>query len=526
MTAADLEQVSKDIAKLGPLIDFPWHTQQQFALASATNVICVLGGNQSGKSTVGAGIISRLVRREGPIYRRLRNPENRPLKIWVSPQTFEKYKSNWERRLLDEVFVGMDVTFGIEVGYTKSPQPVFRWDDACAEGNELWGKSQDQGFMAFESDVVDLVVFDEEPGDRRLYTSAQQRLATTNGVQVFTFTPLLGMSWTHGAIYVPTVRPEYKVADRVWRRGNAITVVQMGMADNPASVAGGGVARIQADPSITEAEKRTRLYGEYGFTEGLIIPAFAGLTMDADDSPYLIDALPKNRPYSWILTADPNKQHGGLLTAIDHEGNRFYCAEHFATGIPDRLHAEGYRAMLRAFGLINDAGQILPTLGIYADPGGAGAQAIVNLADTGIFAQPVPKDAGSVKASIELLRRAAWIDPQHTHPITGRKGAPHVYFLRSLRSSWTQDGVDYNESRLLWEFRQYRQKENAPIDTPVKEHDDLVDCGRYVELVRPFAPVYVDTSGSEARAGLDRLSRKAHDEFDELVRRAQRPRRD
>jgi phage terminase large subunit-like protein len=504
------------IDRLGPLASFPWHTQQQFALASATNVVVVLGGNQSGKSSVGGGIISRLVRREGPIYRRLRNPEGRPLKIWVSPQIFEKYKSNWERRLHDEVFAGMEVTHSTEVRYNQSPQPVFRWKDD-AGGGELWGKSQDQGFLAFESDVVDLVLFDEEPKDPRLYTSAEQRLATTNGVIVFTFTPLLGMSWTHGSFYHPTVRPEYRVADRVWKRGNAVTVVQMGMADNPASVAGGGVARIQNNPSMSEAEKGTRLFGEYGFAEGLIFPGFATLRSDDADNPYVLDGLPDGRPYSWILTCDPNKRHGGLLTAIDHEGNRYYVAEHFAESLPDRLHAAAYKKLMAAHQVP------VSTVGIYADPGGAGAQAIVNLSDSGVYAQPVPKDAGSVKASIELIRRAAWIDPAHRHPVTGRKGAPHVYFLRPLRSSWKHHGVDYHESRLMWELRQYRQKEDAPPDTPVKEADDLVDCARYVELVRPFAPIYVDTTEQEVRAQLDSLSRKASDEFDQMVKQATKP---
>ena len=166
---------AEEIEAKGPLASFPWHTQQQLALASATNVVVVLGGNQSGKSTVGNGAVSRLVRREGPIYRRLRNPEGRRLKIWVSPQTLEKFKSNWEKRLLNEVFAGMDFR------YVQSPHTVFTWEDEHG-GGELWAKSHDQGFMSFESDVVDLVVFDEEPADPRLYTSAVQRLATTLGI--------------------------------------------------------------------------------------------------------------------------------------------------------------------------------------------------------------------------------------------------------------------------------------------------------------------------------------------------------
>lgn len=281
----------RELARRGPLVTFPWHTQQEFALAAATNVVMILGGNQSGKTTSAMGIVSRLVRREGPIYRRLRLPERRPLKIWVCPQSFEKYKSNWEERLGNEVFRGLphdyDPTAEAELfsevahDYVKTPQPTWTWDDDCAKGNTLWGKSQDQGFRAFESDVVDLIVFDEEPEDRKVYTSAQQRFATTNGVIVLAFTPLLGISWTHGMLYVPTKKPAHKVADRVWKRGNAVTLIQMGMADNPASVAGGGVERLKNDPAITQAEKNTRLYGEYGFAEGLIFPEFAGLMVEA-----------------------------------------------------------------------------------------------------------------------------------------------------------------------------------------------------------------------------------------------------
>ena len=506
------------IQRMGPLGSFPWHTQQQFALASATNVVVVLGGNQSGKTTVGAGMISRLVRREGPIYRRLRNPENRPLKIWVSPQSFEKYKSNWERRLVDEVFGDLKHTHRVEVGYKQTPTPVFEWDDEHAAGNQLWGKSQDQGFLAFESDKVDFVVFDEEPKDPRVYTSAVQRLATTNGIVALTFTPLMGISWTHSRFYSPAVKDQYRVADRVHRRGNEITVIEMGMADNPESVAGGGVARIQLDPGMTEAEKASRLLGKYGYAEGLIFPEFATLRHDAD-SVYLLDSLPEGRPYSWVLTADPNKRHGGLLTAIDHEGNRYYVDEHYEEGIPDRMHAGAYIQIMERHKVPRNS------VGVYADPGGAGAQAIVNLADSGVFAQAVTKDAGSVKASIELIRRAAWLDPNHRHPVTGAKGAPHCYFLRSLRSTWKTGGTEYHESRLMWELRQYRQKDNAPPDTPVKELDDVVDPMRYVELVRPFNPQFRDTTVEDQRAGLDRLSRKANEEFDQLAAKHGKPRK-
>lgn len=250
-------------------------------------------------------------------------------------------------------------------------------------------------------------------------------------------------------------------------------------------------------------------------------------------NPYLIPHLPPDRPYTWLLTVDPNKRHGGLLTAIDHEENRFYTAEHYADSIPDSQHAAAYLAICRTFRL--KPGRDVT---VYADPGGAGAQAIINLNELGVFAQAVPKDAGSVKASIERVRRAAWIDPAHRHPLAddqalkrssewghlfGLVGAPHCYFVVSLKSRWTLDGVEYDESRLMWELRQYRQKENGKPDEPVKEHDDLVDCARYVELVRPFKPALTDVTAQRERAKLDKLSRKAAEEFDELVKKSQQP---
>ena len=234
-------------------------------------------------------------------------------------------------------------------------------------------------------------------------------------------------------------------------------------------------------------------------------------------NPYLIPKLP-DRPFSWVLTIDPNKRHGGLLTAIDHEDTWYCVAEHYREGVSDRQHAADYLKLLTAFHL--RPGQ---SVACFADPGGSGAQAIINMSEVGLACQPVPKDAGSVKASIERVRRAAWVDPSRKHPLTGALGAPSVYFLDSLCSQWVLDGVSYSESRLMWELRQYRQKEGGKPDEPVKEKDDVVDCLRYLALVRPYAMAPVDTRELAERAKLDGVSRRASEEFDDLVKAATQP---
>jgi phage terminase large subunit-like protein len=479
-------------------------------MRAATDVVVLLGGNRSGKSQGALGIVARFIRREGPIYQRLRKPK-RELKVWVAPLTGEKYRSVWEPRLRTQAFAGMDFH------HKKAPEDVFVWKDKYG-GGSLWGKSAEQGPMAFESDDVDLIIFDEEPDDPQVYSSALTRFATTNGVVVLAYTPLNGMSWTWDQLIKPTVRPENQIAERVWRRGNAITVVQMGMADNPEAVAGGGVARLQNDPSISPAEKATRLYGEYGYTEGLLVPEFATLKANDEANPYILDTLPTDRIYSWLLTADPNKKNSALLTAYDHDGNRYVCAEHYAENLPDSEHARYYGLMLKRFKLSKD------DIEIWADPGGAGAQAIINLGEVGYYARPVPKDAGSVAASIKLLRRYAWIDPEHKHPVTGKLGAPKLYFLRSLSSVWKESGVELEESRLMWELRQYRQKPDAAPDTPIKKKDDAVDCLRYAEIVRMAEPdqIFVDPAKA-ARARLDASSRQEAELYDQMLERLANP---
>lgn len=273
---AELEALEQELTAAGPLATFPWHRGQIVALSLATDTVVILGGSRSGKTQAALGIIHQLVRRGGPIYRRLRNPHNRPLTIWCCPQQHEKFLSLWEPRLREDVFAG------IPFQYVESPKPCYTWDDGMAKGNTLRAKSQEESFLSFESDAVDLCVFDEEIPDRRLYYAAQTRTATTHGVVVCAFTPLLGMSsWTRAAFYDPIVRPEFQVMDRVWIRGSSLSLVQLGAADNPATVAGGGVARIQNDPSMTEAEKRTRLFGEYAHVTGAIFPMFADLRVEA-----------------------------------------------------------------------------------------------------------------------------------------------------------------------------------------------------------------------------------------------------
>ena len=88
-----------------------------------------------------------------------------------------------------------------------------------------------------------------------------------------------------------------------------------------------------------------------------------------------------------------------MLTAIDHESNRYYVAEHYKESQPDRLHAAAYHLMLSRFKPEDKAGNLPPAVGIYADPGGAGSPAIGHTSGHRIYPQPITKDAGSLRAT-------------------------------------------------------------------------------------------------------------------------------
>ena len=68
----DLVALNAALDRLAPVYGFPWHAKQLVALRESPDVLCIPAGNRGGKTEVAAGIVGRLVRREGPIYNRLK----------------------------------------------------------------------------------------------------------------------------------------------------------------------------------------------------------------------------------------------------------------------------------------------------------------------------------------------------------------------------------------------------------------------------------------------------------------------
>jgi len=526
-----------------PVAWFPWHEIQSWVFGAPgmvdnpVRVIFIAGGNRSGKSKLAMGIISSLIRRESPLNKQLTTTDNvtgeirvkddsDPLNLWVIPPTKEKSRLDW---MAPSDQMGLRYWTGDRfLHYTKQPDNVVYvrtpgLNPYDSDGNiredrvdKIILKSQDQRLETFESSEVDAAFFDEEVQSRQKWNSVLMRIATNNGFICMTFTPLHGLTWSHKDYWKPFVKNgrAERVAKHRWyyepedREQGAYVFVQMPTHLNPRAKA--YAKERWKDPSMSQAEKEARLLGQYGYVEGALIKNLAGMDLTAPDEehkPYIVDVLPGERDSSfgggkapgyikhWYTVADPNKSYGALLGGVDQDGNLFIVAEHLQESWPTRLHARAIRKMEKRYA----RGHVTR----YADPGSAGAQNIVDLADYGLMFSPVERGQGSVSASIKRVRELSWKDPMHHHPITGERGAPRIYFYRpGLVKKYKQDGVIMRTSKVVEQLSKARQTDNqsAPPDTPhkdIRSKLDLFDCLRYMAYMA--AQVQDDTEENSHR---------------------------
>lgn len=516
---AQKEELLKRVAA-DPVRFFRWHDQQKWFLFEAAThvsgpirVMILLGGNRGGKSATGKGLIGNVIRRQSPLNEQflatdpitgeVRVKERTdPLRIWVVPPTMEKARSDWAN---PPDGLGIKYWMGdLFHEEKKNPDHVFR----STLGDEIWLKSQDQKIETFETSEIDMAIVDEELQDEAKINSILMRLATSNGILVMTFTPLHGLSWSWRRWWKPLVEEGRAdpMGDRRWvyrpSKGANVVIVQVGMRDNPK--ARQYADEVEADAEMSEAEKAARLYGQYGFVEGALLPKLAGLDLYSpreDQRPYIVERLPgevyqdRNGERTvapggisrWYLVADPNKSYGALLSCIDYDGNLFFVQSHLKESWSDTQHATAFTQMEERW--VRDA-----PLQKYADPGSAGAHSIVNLSKMGHYFMAIDKPAGSVSASIKRLRGMTYIDPDHQHPMTGTFGAPRVYFYRpGLLQEEYVDGRKLVGSPLCEQLSLARQsdRETDPPDTPhkdIKNRLDLFDCARYTALIAVSSP--------------------------------------
>lgn len=520
-----------------PAAKFPWHAVQRWVIFDVwkqfdclkfpIRVIKMVAANRSGKSAAAKGMLGLIARQTHPICRQftaqdtltgevrpLRSTD--PLRIWVIPPSLGKARQDWIsppdglgiKRWLGDLYLDYRsspelVVFARPPGIPKEETDKWTKREMEERATAIYVLSQDMDLLKFESSIVHAAFFDEEPSNPQQVDSVLMRLATTNGVIVFSFTPLQGLSWSFQRWWKPLVEMGRALKCKIegmgdnepggaylhldQRGGRNMIIARWGMRMNP--LARRYADEVEQDHEMSEAEKRARLYGEYGYVEGALIPKLAGMDLEAprdEHTPFVVDELPEV-DMDWYLVADPNKSYGAVLAAIDSHDNLFFVAEHLQENLPDWEHSKCFETMQKTYarGYVSQ----------WADPGGAGAHSINNLNALGNHFLPIDKPAGSVATSIKKLRGRTFVNPLHKHPLTGVPGAPRVYFYRPglLTDVPLEDGRVVRQSLLLEQLSQARQsdKPGDPPDTPHKNDRnrlDLFDCARYTALIATAKP--------------------------------------
>src|SRR5262245_38597904 len=191
-------------------------------------------GNQSGKTTAGCYEDTAHLSGQYPpwwIGRRF----SHPIKAWICAETAKKV-----REVLQEKLFGGDIREGYSTGLIPGacvgrPKRKSGTPDAIdfipirhitGGWSRLIFKSYEEGWEAFESDVVHVIHLDEEPEthNEKIYAGALMRTITTDGSIYITVTPLHGLSAIQKAFMVGALREQSSDG------GNAVRLQELNRA--------------------------------------------------------------------------------------------------------------------------------------------------------------------------------------------------------------------------------------------------------------------------------------------------------
>jgi phage terminase large subunit-like protein len=304
------------------------HPKQHAFLSSRAQIKAFLGGNQSGKTT--AGILDDLIQAldEDILPDRLK-----PYKKWKPP---------FRCRIITPDFTGTmeGVVFEkLREWIPRSQLEGGEWAKAYSKQNRKlrFRNGSWFDFMTFEQDLdkfggttLHRIHYDEEPPEP-IRKEGRMRLMKFGGDELFTMTPLQGMTWMYEAIY-----------ER--RHEDGYMVVQVDMDDNPHL---DPEARRAALDGLTKEERDARKEGKFVHFAGLVFPEF---TNDHIMEPVGLDVL--KGMDAIVVALDPGLNYAGATwIAFDTENAALIFDELFLLNTDIARMSEAIHRKNREWGL-------------------------------------------------------------------------------------------------------------------------------------------------------------------------------
>lgn len=429
--------------KANPLEGFEPHAPQVAFLDARTPIKLLAGGNRAGKTLVGLvdNLVQSLDRKDVPAHLA-------PYKKWeppfycrvMSPDLVDTMEAVLFPKIRDWCPPSALRGGGFDKAYSKVHRMLHF-------ANGSWWQ-----FMSYEQDVSKMggaalhrVWFDEEPPES-VRSENQMRLLDFAGDELFTMTPLYGMSHIYDAVYLRAERVDY------------ITVVTADMDDNP-HIDEQTKQRTLAEYS--PEERAARKSGRFVSFAGLIY----GDSFDTETT---------------VIPEDDVPEHAEVYVGID-PGLQFMCGVVWAYLTPeddlvvfDELPAQGLtiKEVCQEIHLRNALHRVSPRWYVI-DPASrnrnnqTGRSDQMEFADHGVVALP---GQNAVMPGISAVKDRLKADKLH---------------------------VMAHCEELVKEFKRYRwkaptkQKEAEEDDRrsrPVKKDDHLLDALRYLVMARPLVP--------------------------------------
>lgn len=300
-----------EAAKQNPMVGYHPSPRQAELLAMETPIMAVFAGNRMGKTSGGVikNLIDALDESDVPDHLHQFKKWDPPFHCWILAPTLE---DSIEQVILPEIkkwipehaLAGGSWDKGYQVGRR---QLVFR------NGSKFKFFTYKQDAETLTGAAVHRIWYDEPPPQKHR-NEAMMRLSTLNGDELFTMTPLHGVSWLEKAIWKERHDPE-------------ITVIKGSGLDNPIV---NRKAHLRIISQYPEEEQQARLHGDFVHFAGRIFKEF-------NNSDHVIPPLlnpSQLKAHDIVVSIDPGWDHGFAVTfnAFDIEGN---CLTF------DEIHARG-----------------------------------------------------------------------------------------------------------------------------------------------------------------------------------------
>lgn len=353
------------------------------------------------------------------------------------------------------------------------------WDKAYSVGRRTltFRNGSQFKFFAYNQDhdqltgaAVHRIHFDEPPPQKHR-NEAMMRLATLDGDELFTLTPLHGVSWLEKLIWKQ-------------RHQDDITVVKGSGLDNPIMDSRSLKRIIEQYP---EEERQARLHGDFVHFSGRIFKEF-------NDRDHVVDEIkPADLAgHEIVVGIDPGWDHGFAVSfvAFDVEGNCLVFDELLERGKTVTQVANRIRSTLASWSaapeyfVIDSAGEQTSVI--------TGYSVRSEFRRLGIPTRKAKNTAHSWQPSVDRIRAMLG------HEVDGVDGEREL----RPRIKVARNCVNTIDSMVSYHYRDDADdlsKENR-TPRPYKKDDDLVDALRYVVTSRTYQDPFFAPQEEEEEA--------------------------